>query len=238
MRRRSLVPLCESEHRGKNTSTIFEALVIKPIMNSAEHFEALVSEHYQPLFRFAMSLTRVESDALDLTQHTFYTWAAKGHQLRDGTKVKTWLFTTLHRAFLADRRRQTRFPHQELEEESQQLPVLPSRHAHEADCAEVLRALAKVDDIYHAALALFYMEDCPYKEIAMILDIPLGTVKSRIARGIAQLREILLLEDSGASSPDADAQKAERQPPAEFSASDYDEWDFSSTRVGEQFSAA
>src|SRR5712675_1831611 len=92
-------------------------------MNSAEHFEAIVCEHYQPLFRFAMSLTRMESDARDLTQQTFYVWATKGHQLRDITKVKTWLFTTLHRAFLESRRRELKFSHQELDQVSDQLPV-------------------------------------------------------------------------------------------------------------------
>src|SRR3954464_12996188 len=92
-------------------------------MNSADQFEAIVREHYEPLFRFAMSLTRSESDAQDLTQQTFYTWATKGHQLRDVSKVKTWLYTTLHRGFLKSRRREIRFAHHELEEVSNELPV-------------------------------------------------------------------------------------------------------------------
>jgi DNA-directed RNA polymerase specialized sigma24 family protein len=83
-------------------------------MNLPDQFEAIVSEHYEPLYRFAMSLTRSESDAQDLTQHTFQVWASKGHQMRDLTKVKTWLHTTLHRAFLQTRRRQNRFPQQDL----------------------------------------------------------------------------------------------------------------------------
>src|SRR5262245_34776916 len=91
-------------------------------MNPEDHFDAIVSEHYEPLFRFAMSLTQSESDAWDLTQQTFYVWATKGHQLRDITKVKTWLFTTLHRAFLKGRHRQNRFSHLELEEFTERLP--------------------------------------------------------------------------------------------------------------------
>ena len=169
-------------------------------MNSADQFEAIVSEHYEPLYRFAMSLTRAESDARDLTQQTFYVWATKGHQLRDISKVKTWLFTTLHRAFLETRRRQSRFPHDELEEVSDQLPALSPEFADQADCSQVLPALARVDEVYQAAVALFYLEDCSYKDIAEILEVPIGTVKSRIARGIAQLREILLSDDSRGSS--------------------------------------
>jgi len=85
-------------------------------MGSGLNFESVVATYYEPLYQFAFGLTRVEADACDLTQQTFYVWATKGHQLRDETKVKTWLFTTLHRAFLESRRRQTRFPHFELDE--------------------------------------------------------------------------------------------------------------------------
>ncbi len=170
-------------------------------MNSADQFEAIVSEHYGALFRFAMSLTRTESDAQDLTQHTFEVWARKGHQLRDLTKVKTWLFTTLHRAFLQARRRQNRFPQQNLEEVIEQLPAVSPVLADQVDSLQVLPALVKVDEIYQAALALFYLEDYAYKDIAVILNLPVGTVKSRIARGIAQLRDILLSDESRTSTP-------------------------------------
>src|SRR5215213_6391783 len=90
--------------------------------STADQFEGIAREHYEPLFRFAMSLTRAEADARDLTQQTFYIWATKGHQLRNASRVKTWLFTTLNRAFLAGQNRQTRFPHQSLEEFTQELP--------------------------------------------------------------------------------------------------------------------
>ncbi|MDB6035458.1 MAG: polymerase subunit sigma-24, partial [Verrucomicrobiales bacterium] len=68
-------------------------------------FEALVSQYYASLYQFAFSLTRSESVSSDLTQQTFYIWAAKGHQLKYVKKVKSWLFTTLHREFLESHRR-------------------------------------------------------------------------------------------------------------------------------------
>jgi len=64
-------------------------------------------------------------------------------------------------------------------------------------------------------VALFYLEDCSYKDIAAILEVPIGTVKSRIARGLAQLREILAL-DGSVPEPD------------------YTEWDLRSTLLQEQ----
>ena len=154
-------------------------------------FEDVVQRYYQSLYQFAFSLTRSQADACDLTQHTFYTWRLKGEQLRDRSKVKAWLFTTLHRAFLQTRRRETRFPHYELDQVDSELPWISPDDAGELDSANVLGALAKIDDIFRAPLALFYLDDCPYKEIALILNIPLGTVKSRIARGIAQLKKLL-----------------------------------------------
>ena len=89
-------------------------------MTGSLDFETLVNLHYAGLYRFALSLTRNETEARDLTQQTFYVWAAKGHQLHDPTKVKSWLYTTLHHEFLGAERRHNRFPHYELMEVSEQ----------------------------------------------------------------------------------------------------------------------
>ena len=163
----------------------------------SEHFEQIVARHYEPLFKFALSLTRTEADARDLTQQTFYVWAAKGHQLRDLSKAKAWLFTTLHRTFLATHRRHARFPEHGLEEVPlEELPTCTPDIANTMDSPQVLVALAKVDEVYRAAVALFYLEDYSYREIADVLEVPVGTVKSRISRGILQLRQLLDFDSS------------------------------------------
>jgi len=59
------------------------------------------------------------------------------------------------------------------------------------DSSAVLSLLARVDPVFQAPVALFYLEDYPYKEIAEILTVPIGTIKSRISRGLAQLQAIL-----------------------------------------------
>jgi RNA polymerase sigma factor (sigma-70 family) len=155
-------------------------------------FQHLVDLHYAPLYRFAMSLTRTESDAGDLVQETFLIWAAKGHQLRDATRVKAWLFTTLHRKFLESRRRAIRFPQFEITEVEAELPVVDPASVNRLDARAVVELLGQVDPQFQAAVALFYLEDYAYQEIAAILEVPLGTVKSRIARGLAQLKELVL----------------------------------------------
>jgi RNA polymerase sigma-70 factor (ECF subfamily) len=163
-------------------------------------FETLVEKYQTALYRFALSLTRNETDACDLVQETFYIWAAKGHQLADPAKAKTWLFTTLHREFLAGRRRVVRFPHHELEEVNAELPlVLPSLSS-AVDAETLLECLDRMDEVFRGPVALFYLEDYSYPEIAEILEVPLGTVKSRIARGVLQLQKMLCESNKGSSA--------------------------------------
>lgn len=154
-------------------------------------FENLVELQYAALYRFALSLARTEDEAGDLTQETFRIWAKKGHQLQDISKAKSWLFTTLHRLFLERQRRIKRFPHFELEEVAGELPVLGSEPASRLDAQQIVQLLDRIDPRLQAAVVLFYLEDYSYQEIANVLSIPLGTVKSRIARGLTQLKQLV-----------------------------------------------
>jgi len=163
-------------------------------------FDSIVDQFYAPLYRFAMSLSRAEDDAADLVQETFLTWAEKGHQLREPAKIKSWLFPTLHRLFLAGQRRVARFPHLELEEAKDELPTVEADIGASIDAQRAAGLLASVDPQYRAALALFYLEDYSYPEIAALLEIPLGTVKSRLARGLGQLKALASHPSSVASS--------------------------------------
>ncbi|NDC79612.1 MAG: RNA polymerase sigma factor [Chitinophagia bacterium] len=159
---------------------------------SAIDFDQLVDRHYEPLYRFALSLAKNSGEAADLTQQTFYLWAAKGHQLRETAKVKSWLFTTLYREYVGTYRHQTRFPHVELDDAADSIPSINPSIFNDIDGNTVVVALTQVDEVYRAPLVLFYLEELAYKEIAEVLAIPIGTVMSRLARGKAQLREILL----------------------------------------------
>ena len=162
-------------------------------------FDQVVTEHYAMLHRFALSLTRNESESLDLTQQTFYLWATKGGQLRDGAKLKSWLCTTLYREFLGDRRHAQRFPQVELSVVEHELPAVETETIEKMDAALVTEALLEVDEIHRAPLMLFYTEDRSYQEIAEILGIAIGTVMSRLARGKQQLRRRLLEKETSAS---------------------------------------
>jgi RNA polymerase sigma-70 factor (ECF subfamily) len=151
-------------------------------------FQQLVEIFYMPLYRFALSLSREPFEAADLTQQTFLLWASKGHQLREESKVKAWLFTSLYREFLRGERKRVR--ESGSEEQLPDVQCLPVAANH-LDGDAVLRALLALEEIYRAPLSLFYLQEHSYKEIAETLDLPVGTVMSRISRGKARLREQL-----------------------------------------------
>lgn len=164
----------------------------------SEIFTQLVDAHYAPLFRFALSLTKNPADAGDLTQQTFFIWAKQGHALREAAKAKAWLFTTLYREFLRGRRRAERVT--ALEDLG---PVDADPPAPEVDLLAgldaglVLEALHEVDEVYRVPLTLFYLQDLAYKEIAEMLEVPIGTVMSRLSRGKTQLRTALARKEAG-----------------------------------------
>ena len=154
-------------------------------------FQELVNNYYQPLYRFAYSLAHNSDEASDLTQQAFLIWAKKGSSLRDETKVKSWLFTTLYREFLGLRRKSSRFPHINAEAIEHELPPIEPGVVNKLDAKSAVEALGQIDVIFRAPLTLFYMKDLSYKEIAQVLDIPIGTVMSRLSRGKAQLKKVL-----------------------------------------------
>ena len=153
-------------------------------------FDEIVSAYYQPLYRFGYSLAKNEHEAGDLTQQTFCIFAEKGHALRDKSKVKSWLFTTLYREFLRRKRKNDRIDHYEPELLEQAGGSVESGVRRSMDAHLALEALDEVDAVYREPLMLFYLKDLAYKEIANVLDVPIGTIMSRLSRGKAQLREI------------------------------------------------
>ena len=158
----------------------------------ATNLTPIVDRFYGSLYQFAIRLTRSESDAADLVQQTFFTLIQHLHQIRDFSRIKYWLFTTLRRNFLMEVRHRTK--HREVE-------FLPDVHGLQTedpgpwstlDALTVRRALSQVDETYRTTLELFYVSNFSYREISKALEIPTGTVMSRLSRGKAQLKSILL----------------------------------------------
>jgi RNA polymerase sigma-70 factor (ECF subfamily) len=154
-------------------------------------FEAIVSLYYADLYRFAFSLARNRDEACDLTQQAYAIYAERGRQIRDAKKVKQWLFTTLYREFLRLRERGRRLVSVDDENTEAPEPIAPSDTEQLAEHGELLDALARLDQAHREILTLFYLRQHGYKEIAAILDVPIGTVMSRLSRAKDALRKKL-----------------------------------------------
>lgn len=163
------------------------------------NFDEIVSAYYQPLYRFGYSLAKNEHEAGDLTQQTFFIYAEKGDSLRDKSKVKSWLFTTLYREFLRRKRKDDRMDNYEPEMLEVAGGSVEPHIRRTLDGNLALEALDEVDEVYRQPLVLFYLKDLAYKEIAEVLDVPIGTIMSRLSRGKAQLRDIFKRKEAETS---------------------------------------
>jgi len=159
--------------------------------NAGLDLEVIVDRLYAPLYRFALSLTKSEVEAADLTQQTFLILAQRSHQIKDVSKVKCWLFTTLRREFLRVVRTHAIHPTLEFQPDIHDAPALSEDALRALDAKTVLGALREVEPTYRTAIELYYLSELSYKEIAETLEIPIGPVMSRLSRGKEQLRAIL-----------------------------------------------
>ena len=150
-----------------------------------------VDQYYQMLYKFGFHLAGSESDAEDLTQETYHILFTKSGAIRDESKVKSWLFTTLYRLFLRRCRRRARFPETTFEMTEAELPVTEPEHAGNLDGAYVVAALQELEERFRSPLVMFYLEEFSYKEISAILKLPIGTIMSRLSRGKELLRKQL-----------------------------------------------
>ncbi|MEN8772232.1 MAG: RNA polymerase sigma factor [Akkermansiaceae bacterium] len=163
-----------------------------------DEFEDLVDRYYQALYRFGFSLAKNPDRAADLVQQTFVIWAQKGHQLKNRSKAKTWLFTTLYREHLGNARRSQRHPETDITEAEHELPHEENDSGRKLDAEHAVTLLSELDEIFRNPLTLFYLQQHSYKEITEVLDIPIGTVMSRISRGKEQLRKKMTSESTSA----------------------------------------
>ncbi len=162
-----------------------------PAPAAGADYDWAVEQFYEALYKFSFSLTGSESDAADLTQDTYRVLLTKGDAIRDARKVKSWLFTTLYRQFLGRRRHATRFPEMPVDSAEWELPTITPQHADALDGSLVVGALQQLDEKYRAPLAMFYLQEHSYREIAAVLGLPIGTIMSRLSRGKEILRKRL-----------------------------------------------
>jgi RNA polymerase sigma-70 factor (ECF subfamily) len=155
-----------------------------------QRFEAEALPHLRSLYGTAFRMTRNAHDAEDLVQETFLRAYRAFDGFTPGSNIRAWLYTILHRVRTDAFRRSSRSPRTvELADEGPAVP--PPQDALAQGGEDLARALETLPDVFRSAVVLRDVEDFSYQEIARILDVPMGTVMSRIHRGRALLRAAL-----------------------------------------------
>jgi RNA polymerase sigma-70 factor (ECF subfamily) len=147
-------------------------------------------EHIPRLRRFAFWLTRDRADADDLVQSTLERALSRWESRRDAAALKPWLFSILHRCFLSSRKRSRRYASVLDRLHAAPLEEHPSAER-EVAAQTALEALAGLSQEQRSLLLWVSVEGLSYQEVARILDVPLGTVMSRLSRARQALRRSL-----------------------------------------------
>jgi RNA polymerase sigma-70 factor (ECF subfamily) len=179
-----------------------------------ELFERVAMPCIGDVARFARSLTRDDVRADDLVQETYLQALRGWHTFREGADPKRWLFAVCHHEFLRTVRRDARYV--DAPEHDPELESLATATAHwraqQSGALELVermdlgraidRALGALPAHYRAAVVLVDVEAQSYEEAALVLDVPVGTVRSRLFRGRRLMQDLLFeyARDAGFAS--------------------------------------
>ena len=164
------------------------------LSGSQRRVQQLVDDHYLPLYRYAYRLTGSAADAEDLTQEAFCKAQAQLGQLRDQDRARAWLFSILRNAYL--HRARSEKQHREVSFELVgDLPEPSPEPLPEVEPQQLQQALDELPEVFRTPVILYYFEEFSYRDIAEQMDLPIGTVMSRLARAKAYLRSRLLPVD-------------------------------------------
>lgn len=170
-----------------------------------EEFAELIQPHFDPLFGFALRMTRNRPDAEDLLQESIFRAYRSISGFQPGTNFKAWMFRILTNTFISRKRSEKRAPilmpeleavdesagaegmAEELYDAETDWNAVYSHHVED----EVKAALDELPEEFRAPLLLSSLGGMRYKEIAGALDVPIGTVMSRLFRARQRLRRIL-----------------------------------------------
>lgn len=159
---------------------------------------ALVEQHYRLIYRYAFRLTGSDADAQDVTQQTFLVAQTKLDQLREPLRAAGWLCAIARNTYRKGLRNKNGSATVSLEHVAE--PADEDFTDVAVDQRELQTALNDLPEEFRTPLILFYFEEFSYQEIARQMEVPIGTVMSRLARGKHQLRWRLLRPQTAASA--------------------------------------
>ena len=173
-------------------------------------FEGETLEALDSVYRFALQLTKDPADSDDLVQDTYLRAYRSRHQYRLGTNCTAWLFTICHNLWIQKSQRESRIT----AVENSELDEIASARRHQNGVVDLalrrimelpefddvlIRALTTLPEIYRTPVVIIDVEDQTYDSAATILNVPIGTVRSRLFRGRRLLQQHLIAyaQDAG-----------------------------------------
>jgi len=149
----------------------------------------LVRDWHRDVYRYAFRLSGNRTDAEDLTQQTFMIAQQRLHQVRQPERVLGWLFAILRTCYLKSERKPRPLTATSLDLDVDSIPEALAENPIDNELLQA--AISELPDEFKLVLMMFYFEECSYKEIAERLEIPIGTVMSRLTRAKGRLRHRL-----------------------------------------------
>lgn len=175
--------------------------LIPKTKRTPEKFWELADVHLKFLYNMALRYTGNRYDAEDLVQETFYVGFKKFYQLREERKFKSWLFAILRNTYLKNRRQEGKFPKNEYEDGTDYIRLLDNAAEHidverayeqKIESAQIQELIDELPEKQKTPLLLYYVSEMSYQEISATLEVPLGTVMSRLSRGKQILKKKVL----------------------------------------------
>jgi RNA polymerase sigma-70 factor (ECF subfamily) len=157
-------------------------------------FGRLLEAQIPRLRRYARALTRDLARADDLVQNCLTRAVAKQHLWQYGTDLRAWLFTILHNQHVNDIRRSVREGASVAVEEMEPVLTVQSNAIASLQLRDLEIAIGKLPQEQREVILLVGLEGMSYDEVAAILRVPVGTVRSRLSRGRDQLRRLMDME--------------------------------------------
>ena len=168
-----------------------QTLVTEALAGRGEAFGTLVERYDRAVYHLAYRTLRDSEEARDVAQEAFFKAFRSLRTFRPGAKFSTWIFSIAYHACCDRLSRRKRYSNEELPERADP-GAGPEQQAIAGDEARRLRAaIAQLPEKYRSVITLYHLQGSQYDEIAQVLGIPIGTVKTHLFRAKEQLRRTL-----------------------------------------------
>jgi RNA polymerase sigma-70 factor (ECF subfamily) len=179
------------DERSRLDTREHELLVVRCQLGEPAAFDELIARWHAPLWRFLRRMTNDDDSAAEIVQDTWLRVLRAIGRLQDGARLQPWLFAIARRA-LMDRLRQKYAAPRLAPIEEADITAEPDARDLEAESRLLHEELDALPVVEREVLALFYLQELSLTELAQVLDVPVGTVKSRLFRARRLLRERLV----------------------------------------------